>query len=418
MTDSIKPLPWYKQVSGPQKKALFSAWLGYVFDGFDFMLITYILVSIQADLQLTNVQTSSLFMAAFVARPVGGALFGTLCDKFGRKPIMMAAILTYSVGTGLCGLSTNFAMLFTFRLIVGIGMAGEYACSAPYAVESWPKHLRGLAGAILVSGFSIGNIAASQIMPYIAQAHSWRLAFFLGIVPALIVLYIRRHAPESEEWQQSVQGNKKREASFSMLALFSKGQLPVTLIAYLVLFAIFSANWPIPGLMPKYLTENGYADSVSSIMSIGALGIMIGVLLSGYLADKIGVVKVLVGGLSISLLMIYPTFLIGPGHEFLTGSMLFVLLATNLGVGGLLPKYLSSLFPVKMRGAAFGFIYNLAAIGGGIAPVVCAFLTDSMNISLGMALIYVTAFWTILLVFLVGLQIPARIQRKFAPAEI
>lgn len=163
------------------------------------MLITYILVSIQADLQLTNVQTSSLFMAAFVARPVGGALFGTLCDKFGRKPIMMAAILTYSVGTGLCGLSTNFAMLFTFRLIVGIGMAGEYACSAPYAVESWPKHLRGLAGAILVSGFSIGNIAASQIMPYIAQAHSWRLAFFLGIVPALIVLYIRRHAPESEE---------------------------------------------------------------------------------------------------------------------------------------------------------------------------------------------------------------------------
>ena len=403
------------QVSPIQKKALFSAWLGYVFDGFDFMLITYILVSIQQDLQLTNVETSSLFMAAFVARPIGGALFGALCDRFGRKPIMMAAILTYSVGTALCGFSVNFASLFIFRLIVGIGMAGEYACSAPYAVESWPKHLRGIAGAILVSGFSVGNIAASQLMPIIAEAHSWRVASFIGIIPALIVLYIRRHAPESEEWKEAAQSRKI--SSFSLLNLFKGGQLPVTLIAYVVLFGIFSANWPIPGLMPKYLSENGYASSVSNIMSIGALGIMLGVLLSGYLADKFGTVKVLVGGLSISLLMIYPTFLIGPGHEVLTGAMLFLLLATNLGVGGLIPKYLSQLFPVDMRGAAFGFIYNLAAIGGGIAPVTCAYFTDKYNLSLGQALIYVTAFWSLLLVILVGLKIPTLIQAKFNPQE-
>lgn len=415
MTDSVKHLPWYKQVDTTQKKALFSAWLGYVFDGFDFMLITFILVYIQADLNLTNVQTSSLFMAAFVSRPVGGALFGALCDKYGRKPVMMAAILTYSVGTALCGFSINFATLFIFRLIVGIGMAGEYACSAPYAVESWPKHLRGLAGAILVSGFSIGNIAASQLMPVVAEMHSWRTAFFIGIIPALIVLYIRRNAPESQEWEKFAKENKSSASSSSLKALFVGGQLKVTLIAYLVLFGIFSANWPIPGLMPKYLAENGYADSVSNIMSIGALGIMTGVLLSGYLADKIGAVKVLVGGLSISLLLIYPTFLIGPGHEFITGTMLFFLLAANLGVGGLIPKYLSTLFPVSMRGAAFGFIYNLAAIGGGIAPVTCAFLTDSLNVALGMALIYVTAFWTVLLVIIVGLHLPEKIKSKYAP---
>lgn len=412
MSEINTNLPWYRQVSPMQKKALFSAWLGYVFDGFDFMLITYILVAIQQDLQISNVQTSTLFMAAFVARPIGGALFGALCDKFGRKPIMMAAILTYSVGTALCGFAFNYISLFCFRLIVGIGMAGEYACSAPYAVESWPKHLRGFAGAILVSGFSVGNITASQLMPWIAEMHSWRTAFFIGIIPALIVLYIRRHAPESEEWQQSNREGKTQ--GFSVKELFRQGQWPVTLIVFAVLFGVFSANWPIPGLMPKYLSENGYQDSISTLMSFAGLGIMTGVLLSGYLADKLGIIKVFIGGLALSLILVFPTFMIGPGNEPLMALMLFLLLATNLGVGGLIPKYLSTYFPVEMRGAGFGFIYNLVAIGGGIAPVTCAFFTDNMDLGLGQALVYVTAFWTLFLVITVGCKIPDFIQKRCA----
>lgn len=402
-------LPWYKEVSPTQKKALFSAWLGYVFDGFDFMLITYILFAIQQDLHISNVETSTLFMAAFIARPIGGAIFGSLCDRFGRKPIMIAAILVYSVGTALCGFAVNYISLFCFRLIVGIGMAGEYACSAPYAVESWPKHLRGLAGAILVSGFSVGNILASNLMPYVVEHYSWRIAFFLGLLPVAIVLYIRRHAPESDEWKESeAKGHTK---SFSLSKLFKGAQLPVTLIVFLIMFSVFSANWPIPGLMPKYLAENGFKDSISTLMTFAGLGIMTGVLVSGYLADKLGIVKVFIGGLIISLILVFPTFMLKEGQETLLGLLLFLLLATNLGVGGLIPKYLSTYFSVEMRGAAFGFIYNLAAVGGGIAPVVCAFFTDQFG--LGMSLVYVTSFWTLLLVILVGCKIPDMIQRKY-----
>lgn len=410
----IKPLPWYRQVSPSQRKALFSAWLGYVFDGFDFMLITYILFAIQQDLGIDNVQTSSLFMAAFIARPIGGMIFGALCDRFGRKPIMMLAIVVYSIGTALCGFSFNFISLFCFRMIVGIGMAGEYACSAPYAVESWPKHLRGLAGAILVSGFSVGNISASWIMPAIVEAYNWRVAFFVGLIPVAIVLYIRRHAPESEEWQNSNNAGKTND--FSIKKLFSGAQLPVTLAVFCVMFGVFSANWPIPGLMPKYLSENGYKDSVSELMSMAGLGIMCGVLLSGYLADKFGIVKIFLGGLCLSLMLVFPTFMLGPDQEFILGILLFLLLATNLGVGGLIPKYLSTYFPVEMRGAAFGFIYNLAAVGGGIAPVVCAFFTDQYG--LGMSLVYVTAFWTLFLVIMIGGKIPDRIQKHFSKETV
>ncbi len=133
---------WYKQVNPPQRKALFSAWLGYVFDGFDFMMIFYILHIIKADLGITDIQATLIGTVAFIARPIGGGFFGAMADKYGRKPMMMWAIFIYSVGTGLSGIATNLYMLAVCRFIVGLGMSGEYACASTYAVESWPKNLQ------------------------------------------------------------------------------------------------------------------------------------------------------------------------------------------------------------------------------------------------------------------------------------
>ena len=149
-----------------------------------------------------------ILLAAFVARPLGGAIFGSFADKYGRRLAMIVSIITYSVGTFLCGLSTSYIWLFIFRMIIGMGMAGEYACSSSYAIESWPKHLRTKASAFLVSGFSIGNILASQVIPWVAQAYGWRVAFFIGLAPVALVLYVRRHAPESEEWAQAKAAGK------------------------------------------------------------------------------------------------------------------------------------------------------------------------------------------------------------------
>ena len=167
---------WYKQVNPPQRKALFSAWLGYVFDGFDFMMIFYILHIIKADLGITDIQATLIGTVAFIARPIGGGFFGAMADKYGRKPMMMWAIFIYSVGTGLSGIATNLYMLAVCRFIVGLGMSGEYACASTYAVESWPKNLQSKASAFLVSGFSVGNIIAAQIIPQFAEVYGWRKA--------------------------------------------------------------------------------------------------------------------------------------------------------------------------------------------------------------------------------------------------
>ena len=401
-------LPWYKEVSPTQKKALFAAWLGYVFDGFDYMLITYVLLDIQKEFAMSTTETSTLLLAAFVARPLGGAIFGSFADKYGRRLAMIVSIVTYSVGTFLCGLSTSYIWLFLFRMIIGMGMAGEYACSSSYAIESWPQHLRTKASAFLVSGFSIGNILASQVIPWVSQTYGWRMAFFIGLAPVALVLYVRRHAPESEEWAQAKAAGKVNKVPLT--DLFTKKQLPITLIIFLVCYSIFSVNWPVVGLLPLYLKENGYAENVKSLMFWAGFGILIGTLIAGFIGDKLGEKKTFVYSLLLSLFFLFPVFYLPENNVLALGALLFFLLATNLGIAGLVPKYMATFFPAEMRSTGIGFIYNFAAIGGGVSPVIAAALSE--RVGLGSALVYVTLFWTIVLVALVGLRLPERIQAR------
>ena len=239
---------WYKQVNPSQRKALFSAWLGYVFDGFDFMMIFYILHIIKADLGITDIQATLIGTVAFIARPIGGGLFGAMADKYGRKPMMMWAIVIYSVGTALSGIATNLYMLAACRFIVGLGMSGEYACASTYAVESWPKNLQSKASAFLVSGFSVGNIIAAQIIPQFAEVYGWRSSFFIGLLPVLLVLWIRKSAPESQEW---IEDKSKDKSTF--LSVFRKPHLSISMIVFLVCFSLFGVNWPINGLLPSVM---------------------------------------------------------------------------------------------------------------------------------------------------------------------
>ena len=297
---------WYKQVNPPQRKALFSAWLGYVFDGFDFMMIFYILHIIKADLGITDIQATLIGTVAFIARPIGGGFFGAMADKYGRKPMMMWAIIIYSVGTGLSGIATNLYMLAVCRFIVGLGMSGEYACASTYAVESWPKNLQSKASAFLVSGFSVGNIIAAQIIPQFAEVYGWRNSFFIGLLPVLLVLWIRKSAPESQEW---IEDKYKDKSTF--LSVFRKPHLSISMIVFLVCFCLFGANWPINGLLPSYLADNGVNTVViSTLMTIAGLGTLTGTIFFGFVGDKIGVKKTFVVGLITSFIFLCPLFFI------------------------------------------------------------------------------------------------------------
>ncbi|MTD15331.1 MFS transporter [Nakamurella sp. YIM 132087] len=453
-----------------QKKAFAAAWLGYLLDGFDFVLITLVLTEIAAEFELSTIQAATLVSAAFVSRWLGGLVLGAIGDHYGRKPAMILSIVAYSVGSILCGFSWGYWSLFIFRAVVGIGMAGEYGSSATYVMESWPSKMRNRASGFLLSAYPIGTVLAAQVYHLITPQLSWRWLFFIGIIPIALTLYLRRALPEAEEWKAEVGDKRERgqEVSTSTV-LFAphrrvlNGVLTVVLAAALVLifsgnvtgwvkllmvavviacfvtfaiqlagrswvtmvaimgtvFCAFLYSWPVQSLLPTYLkTGLGYdAAQVSLALTWAGLGYAAGSCLSGWLGDKIGTRKAYVTGLVLSLLFVFPVFALDGKNVVLLWLLLFLLQATNQGISGLLPKFIGDHFPTRMRAAGLGFSYNVGALGGAVAPLAGAALAASLAGSsdpatgLGRALMILAGGVTVVVALIIGFNIPARLGR-------
>ncbi|MET8740630.1 sialate:H+ symport family MFS transporter [Streptomyces sp. NPDC004728] len=462
-TTSPAKLPWYREVSGTQWKSFFAAWIGYVLDGFDFVLITLVLTEISDDFGLSTVQAASLISGAFITRWLGGAVLGAVGDRYGRKLSMVLSILLYSLGTFACGFAWNYQSLFAARLAIGMGMAGEYSASATYVMESWPARLRSRASGFLISGFSVGSVLAAQVYNWVVPSLGWRWMFYIGLVPIVIALWMRRALPEAEEWTESVADTGAKPnpfrplfatrgravvntvlvvvATVSLFLVFTPGgagMIPVlsvvaglTLAAFAVqmggkrswvlylsmivtLFFAFLYSWPIQSLLPTYLkTELGYStDQVTDVLYFAGFGTMVGCWTAGFLGDRIGAKKAYALTLLASLAFVYPVFAV---HDnlLLLGILLFLLQATSFGISGLLPRYIGGHFPTESRGAALGFTYNVGALGGAVAPVLGAHLASGMD--LGQALAVLTFAGTVIVVLLVGFDVPARLNRLTDP---
>ncbi|GHJ21218.1 MFS transporter [Streptomyces albus] len=460
--------PWYRQVGRSQWKAFFAAWIGYLLDGFDFVLITLVLTEISDDFHLDTVQAASLVSAAFITRWLGGALLGALGDRFGRKLSMVVSILLYSLGTFACGLAWDYTSLFVARLAIGMGMAGEYSASATYVMESWPVRMRNRASGFLISGYSVGTVVAAEVYKWVVPSLGWRWMFYIGLVPIVVALWMRRALPEAADWKESVAGEEERPnpfrplfatraraltnivlavaATVSLFAVFTplgEGLVPVlsvvaglALIAFAVqlggrrawllyvsmmvtVFFAFLYSWPIQALLPTYLkTDLGYAPGqVTDVLYYAGFGTMAGCWLAGFVGDWIGTKKAYAFTLLASLVFVFPVFAV-ENNLLLLGLLLFVLQATSFGISGLLPRYIGGHFPTRIRAAALGFTYNVGALGGAVAPVLGARLASGMD--LGQSLAILTFAGTMIVVLLVGLDVPgrlARFQDPDAPAD-
>ena len=167
MTRVDSALPWYRQVNREQWKAFLATFLGWVLDGFDFTILTFVLLDIQKSFTVDSALAGALGTVTLLFRLVGGVVAGTMADKYGRKLPLMLSILWFSIFACLSGFSTSYAMLFGFRALFGIGMGGEWAAGMPLALEHWPAHLRGIASGLLQGGYSWGFILSSITFQYV-----------------------------------------------------------------------------------------------------------------------------------------------------------------------------------------------------------------------------------------------------------
>jgi SHS family lactate transporter-like MFS transporter len=198
--DIATPVAWWKEPSREQWHAWVAAWLGWVLDAFDFTIFLLIMAPIAKDIDVPLVEVTAVFTITLWMRLLGATASGWLADRVGRKLPLMISIAWYSVANLLAGLAPSFWLLFLFRALLGIGMGAEWPAGAALAMEQWPQRSRGLMGSVLQSSWGLGALLSSAAYGLLYDYIGWRGLLMLGVLPALLLVYIRIYVKEPALW--------------------------------------------------------------------------------------------------------------------------------------------------------------------------------------------------------------------------
>ena len=399
----------FSEVSPGQRRTLTAAALGWMLDAFDVMLYALVLTHVMRDLGMSKSDAGLLNTLTLVASGIGGVLFGFIADRIGRKTALMLSILTYSACSLGSGLSNSIAMLAAFRFVLGLGMGGEWNTGATLVAETWPTHLRAKAIAIVQSSWAVGFALAALVVWIVLQFWNWRTVFFVGVLPALVILWIRRKVPESEMWEQQRGADARDAAAKVGFADIFAGEYARKTIALLLLnfFGMF-AWWGLFTWVPAYLTlplvEGGRGfsegDKTLLLVVLNLTGMLPGYASFGWVADHLGRRKAFV-------VYTFTAALLVPLYAMATDFWMLLLLGTPVaffGTGFFSGSGIigSEIFPTAVRARALGFTYNGARTLSAVAPFVIGLVAQSRGIA--------GAFWlcagSFLLASLVATQLP------------
>src|SRR6266508_990314 len=257
------PQPWYRELTADQWKAFLATFLGWTLDGFDFTILSFLVADIQQSFTVSKALAGALGTVTLFFRLVGRSVAGSAADRWGRKGPLMASILWYSLFAFLSGFSTSYGMLFTLRALFGIGMGGVWAAGMPLTLEHWPARLRGIASGMLQGGYSTGFILSSLVFQFVYPLvntradFGWRVMFWIGILPALLVLFIMKGVKESPVWlerRRHLEARQERDP-VSFTQLFRRDLLPVTLQTSLLMTMFIFSYYSITFWYPTLLTS-------------------------------------------------------------------------------------------------------------------------------------------------------------------
>jgi MFS family permease len=410
------PVPFtFSQITSTQRRTLIAAALGWMLDAFDVMLYALVLVHIMRDLGMSKGTAGGLGTLTLLASGIGGVLFGFIADRIGRKRALMLSILTYSICSFASGLATSIATLAAFRFILGLGMGGEWNTGATLVAETWPTELRAKAISIVQSSWAIGYALAALVAGVVLHYANWRMVFFVGIAPALVILWIRKDVPESEMW---LERNRISDGSRGAVAqdksnpgfgrIFQRPFVRYTFALLLVNFLGMFAWWGLFTWMPPYLSLPveqggrgfGVMGTTTLMVVLNLFGMFPGYASFGWVADYLGrrksfILYTFMASLLVALyatvrqpwlLLVVGTVVAFFGTGFFSGS----------GIIG------SEIFPTQVRARALGFTYNGARAMSSVAPLMIGRVGETKGLSWAFYLCAVSFF----LATLVATQLP------------
>jgi MFS family permease len=377
--------------SGPSKvdreaiKALMGSALGYAMDGFDLLILGFMLRMISADLSLTPAQGASLVTATLIGAVIGGILFGMLSDKIGRVRVLTYTIVVFAVFTGLCGLARGYYDLLFYRTLAGVGLGGEFGIGMALVAEAWPPSMRARASSYVGLGWQLGVLAAAIVTPILLPVIGWRGMFMLGVFPAVAAYFIRKSLHEPEIFVKKSHDHPKESALYLLVDGAETTKLSIGMI---ILTSV--QNFGYYGVMiwlPSYLSSRfGFALTQSAIWTIVTIaGMALGIFMFGHIADRIGRRPAfLTYMLGAAIMVVVYSRLTDPTHLLFAGAVMGFFVNGMLGGYGAL---ISELYPTSARATAQNVLFNVGRAVGGFGPVVVGFLASMYNFETAIALL-------------------------------
>ena len=384
--EAVKNIPWWKEPTKDQWYAWWAAWLGWTLDAFDFTVFLLIIKPIADEFHVSTAEVAIVFTLTLWMRLIGAVASGWLADRIGRKTPLMISILWYSICNFIAGFSPTFVFLLVFRTLLGIGMGAEWPAGAALAMETWPQRSRGFMSGVLQGSWSIGFLLSSVIYGLFFDTIGWRGMLWIGVLPALSIIYVRYFVKEPEVWLKNRQQQRaqKREVRVPLIKIFQRGMLGNTLLACWWMASNLVLYYSIWSLLATHLQQDLQLTAMGTAVPFMLANILsfLGMCFWGWTADIIGRRWAMIIPAAIAI-PVAPLYLF-------TGSEFWITIGFGLqgAFGGALysqlPSYLAERFPTEVRATASAFCYHQGAIFGGLVAPILAFF--AVNFGVGYAL--------------------------------
>ena len=410
---------WIEDTNHEERKTLTAAFAGYATDAFDYMIYTMLIPTLIAVWGMTRAQAGAIATGSLITSAIGGWAAGVLSDKYGRVRMLQLTVLWFSVFTFLSGFANSYEQLLITRALQGLGFGGEWSVGSVLVAEMIQARHRGRAVGLVQSAWAVGwgmaAIAFWAVYALVAPELAWRILFWIGVLPALLILYIRRNLKDPEIYQANRARMKEEGNEGSFLEIFSPKLLSTTLRASLLATGMMGAYYAITTWLPTYLkTERQLSVlNTSGYLLVLILGSFLGYLTSAYLSDRIGRRRcfMLFACSAGVLIVMYTQIPITDSLMLVLGFPLgFFLSGIFSGMGA----YLSELFPSRVRGSGQGFCYNVGRAIGSIAPALVGYMSGTMPLEIAIGYLAAGSY---LLVILSVLTLPETRGRELTVCD-
>jgi MFS family permease len=392
---------WLKELDARERKTLIAAVGGWATDSIDVMVFTFVIPTLIALWGMTKVEAGWITTATVISSAVGGWLAGILADRFGRVRVLQLTILWFAFFTFLCGFTNSFEQLLLTRSLQGLGFGGEWAVGSVLIGEMIRPQHRGKAVGTMQSAWAIGwgiaNLLFLLLFTLLPEQWAWRALFWSGILPALLVLYIRRNVPEPDVY--SATQAKAREAGSHFMEIFTPGLLKTTVLTSLMITGMMAGYYATFFWLPTFLkTERGLSVLNTGYYTFVVIfGSFVGYIAAAYASDHLGRKNTffLFAAGSAIIAVVYTMIPIDNTWMLFLGFPLGFFVSGNFSGCG---PFLTELFPSRVRGSGQGFVYNFGRGMSAFATPLVGYLSNTITLGKGIGVVAVAGFAVVILV--------------------